>query len=57
MGYEVDATWGIALLVGGLIISIVAATEDGTLSTVLFAVGFLLLAGGAVVLVATACRR
>ena len=52
-----DATWGIALLVGGLIISIVAATEEGTLSTVLFAVGFLLLAGGAVVLVATACRR
>ena len=45
------------MVVVGLIISIVAATEEGTLSTVLFAVGFLLLAGGVVVLVATACRR
>jgi hypothetical protein len=41
------------MLVVGLIISIVAATEEGTLSTVLFAVGFLLLVGG-VVLLATA---
>ena len=41
----------------GLIISIVAATEEGTLSTVLFTVGFLLLVGGVVVLLATARRR
>jgi hypothetical protein len=41
------------MLVVGLIISIVAATEEGTLSTGLFAVGFLLLVGG-VVLLATA---
>ena len=45
------------MLVVGLIISIVAATEEGTLSTVLFAVGFLLLVGGVVVLLATARRR
>ena len=38
------------MLVVGLIISIVAATEAGTISTVLFAVGFLLLAGGAMLL-------
>ena len=37
-------------MVVGLIISIVAATEEGILSTVLFAVGFLLLVGGVVVL-------
>ncbi len=43
-------------MVVGLIISIVAATEEGILSTVLFAVGFLLLVGG-VVLLATARRR
>jgi hypothetical protein len=46
-----DATWGIAMLVVGLIISIVAATSgEGTLRTVLFAVGLLLLVGGVVVL-------
>ena len=49
-GRNLDATWGIAMLVVGLIISIVAATEAGTISTVLFAVGFLLLAGGAMLL-------
>ncbi len=49
-GRNLDATWGIALVVVGLIISIVAATEEGILSTVLFAVGFLLLVGGVVVL-------
>ncbi len=49
-GRNLDATWGIAMLVVGLIISIVAATEEGTVSTVLFAVGFLLLAGGAMLL-------
>ena len=38
-GRNLDATWGIAMLVVGLIIS-----------TVLFAVGFLLLAGGAMLL-------
>lgn len=38
-----NATLGIAMLVVGLTISIVAATEEGTVSTVLFAVGFLLL--------------
>jgi hypothetical protein len=36
------------MLVVGLIISIVATTEEGTVSTVLFAVAFLLLLGGAV---------
>jgi hypothetical protein len=41
------------MLVVGLIISIVAATEEGTLSTVLFAVGFLLLVGGVVLLATT----
>jgi predicted phage tail protein len=50
MARNVDATWGIAMLVVGLIISIVAATAEGTLSTVLFAVGVLLLVGGVVVL-------
>ncbi len=38
------------MLVVGLIISIVAATEEGTVSTVLFAIGFLLLAGGLMLL-------
>jgi hypothetical protein len=43
----VDATWGIAMLVVGLIISIVAAIiGEGTLRIVLFAVGLLLLLGG-----------
>jgi hypothetical protein len=47
----VDPTWGIAMLVVGLTISIVAAiTGEGTLRTVLFAVGLLLLVGGVVVL-------
>ena len=50
------ATWGIAMLVVGLIISIVAATEEGTISTALFAVGFLLLVG-AVMLLDSARRR
>ena len=45
------------MVVVGLIISIVAATEEGILSTVLFAVGFLLMVGGVVVLLATARRR
>ncbi len=44
------------MLVVGLTISIVAATEEGTISTVLFAVGFLLLVGG-VVLLGSARRR
>jgi hypothetical protein len=35
------------MLVVGLIISIVAATAEGTISTVLFAAGLLLLVGGA----------
>jgi hypothetical protein len=44
-------------VVVGLIISIVAATVgEGTVSTVLFVVGFLLLVGG-VVLLASAYRR
>jgi hypothetical protein len=55
-GRNLDATRGIALVVVGLIISIVAATEEGTVSTVLFAVGFLLLVGG-LVLLARARRR
>ena len=38
------------MLVVGLIISIVAATEEGTVSTVLFVIGFLLLAGGLMLL-------
>ena len=37
----------------GLIISIVAATEEGTLSTVLFTVGFLLVVDGIVLLDST----
>ena len=45
-----DATWGIAMLVVGLIISIIAATEEGTVSTVLFTVGFLLVVAGVVLL-------
>ena len=38
-----DATWGIAMLVVGLTSSIVATVGEGILSTVLFAVRFLLL--------------
>ncbi len=45
-----DAIWGIALVVVGLIISVVATIGQGTVSTVLFAVGFLLLLGGMVLL-------
>ena len=37
-------------MVVGLIISVVAIIEQGTVSTVLFAVGFLLLLGGMVLL-------
>ena len=37
-------------MVVGLIISVVAPIGEGTLSTVLFAVGFLLLVGSVVVL-------
>ncbi len=44
------------MLVVGLTISIDAATEEGTISTVLFAVGFLLLVGS-VVLLDSARRR
>ena len=52
-----DATWGIAMLVVGLIISIVAVIiGEGTIRAVLFAVGLLLLLGGVVAL-ATARRR
>ena len=51
------ATWGIAMLVVGLIISIVAAViAEGTLRTVLFAVGLLLLLGS-VVMLESARRR
>ncbi len=38
-----DATWGIVMLVVGLTSSIVATVGEGILSTVLFAVRFLLL--------------
>ncbi|MDQ5827368.1 MAG: hypothetical protein M3441_24690 [Chloroflexota bacterium] len=51
-----NATGGIAILAVGLIISIVAATEEGTISTVLFTSGFLQIVGG-VMLLATALRR
>jgi hypothetical protein len=44
------------MLAVGLIISLVAVTVEGSLSTGLFAAGFLLVAGGAVLL-ATAGRR
>jgi hypothetical protein len=44
------------MLVVGLIISTVAATEEGTVSTVLFTGGFMLIVGG-VMLLATALRR
>jgi predicted phage tail protein len=54
-GRKVEATWGIAMLVVGLIVSIVAATAEGTISTVLFAVGFMLLAGG--VMLSDSARR
>jgi hypothetical protein len=50
-GRKVEATWGIAMLVVRLIISIVAAISgEGPVRTVLFAVGLLLLIGGVVVL-------
>jgi len=56
-GRNLDATRGIALVVVGLIISIVAATVgEGTVSTVLFVASFLLLVGG-LVLLASARRR
>ncbi len=45
-----------AMLAVGLIVSVIAATVEGSLSTALFAAGFLLVAGGAVLL-ATARRR
>ena len=51
-----DATWGIAMLVVGLIVSAVATIGEGTLGTALSAGGFLLLVGG-VVLLANASRR
>ena len=44
------------MLVVGLIVSIVATTEEGTVSTVLFTGGFLLFQSG-VMLLATAHRR
>ena len=44
------------MLVVGLIISIVAATEEGTVSTVLFTGGFLLLVGGVMLLDSTRKR-
>jgi hypothetical protein len=47
---------GIALVVVGLIISVIATIGQGTVSTVLFAVGFLLLLGG-MVLLESARRR
>ena len=51
MARNVDATWGIAMLVVGLIISIVAAViAEGFVRTVLFVVGLLLLVGSVVVL-------
>ena len=43
-------------MVVGLIISIVAATEEGAISTVLFTGGLLLLVGG-VMLLGTTLRR
>ncbi len=46
-----NVTWGIAMLVVGLIISIVAAViAEGFVRTVLFVVGLLLLVGSVVVL-------
>ncbi len=51
-----EATLGMAMLAVGLIVFLVAATVEGGLSTGLFAAGFLLVAGGAVLL-ATSRRR
>ncbi len=51
-----EATLGIAMLAVGLIVSLVAATVEGGVSTALFAAGFLLVVGGAVLL-AAARRR
>ncbi|MDP9477235.1 MAG: hypothetical protein M3R38_16410 [Actinomycetota bacterium] len=51
-----EATLGIAMLAVGLIVSSVAATLEGGLSTALFVAGFLLVAVGAVLL-AAARRR
>ncbi len=52
-----DATWGIAMLIVRLTISIVAAfTGEGTVRIVLFAVGLLLLVGGVMVLNSTRRR-
>ncbi len=55
-GRKVEATLGIAMLAVGLIVSSVAATLEGGLSTALFVAGFLLVAVGAVLL-AAARRR
>jgi steroid 5-alpha reductase family enzyme len=49
-GRNPDAIWGIALVVVGLIISVVATIGQGTVRTVLLAVGFLLLLGSMVLL-------
>ncbi len=51
-----EATLGMAMLAVGLIILMIAATVESSLSTALFAAGFLLVVGGAVLL-ATARRR
>ncbi len=55
-GRKAEATLGIAMLAVGLIISLVAVTVEGSLSTGLFAAGFLLVVGG-VMLLATSRRR
>ncbi len=55
-GRKVEATLGIAMLAVGLIVSLVAATVEASLSTALFAAGFLLVVGGAVLLVAARKR-
>lgn len=55
-GREVEATLGIAMVAVGLIVCLVAATAEGSVSTALFVAGFLLVVGGAVLL-ATARRR
>ncbi len=55
-GRKVEATLGMAMLAVGLIILMIAATVESSLSTALFAAGFLLVVGGAVLL-ATARRR
>ncbi|MDP9476736.1 MAG: hypothetical protein M3R38_13800 [Actinomycetota bacterium] len=51
-----EATLGMAMLAVGLIVFLVAATVESSLSAALFAAGFLLVVGGAVLL-ATAHRR